>query len=601
MSYEQEKLEGVNSGDIQNAIHTYAPDAEASDAYAIALDPAITAYLEGQTFIFKANTANTGASSLNVNGVGAITLKKSHDQDTETGDIESGSIVEVTYDGTNFQILSVSALPALTEVGFTDLDTDLNDAMKMGDGAVLDTPTITVTATGGVITLGIQKSGGGNIRCILSGAVYEWVTAPDTVVLTAGTDASPQINYIYLLESNKTLTVSTVGFPSSGGYVPVATVMCQSANTLETDGAYKVHAWTDHLAADNNNGHLSHLNQWVRHQFATWISGVTLTPTIGIEGALEDTVDISTSAGVILQLHDHTFPTFDTAVSSDVYLVNKNGANYTKITDLNSADEDDAGNAITTNKWTNLVIWGVVSEETGDCKLFINLPSGFYGSATGATLDTEKKSNYNIPAGYKGTGFLIARLTLKYTTGASGTWTLEENLDLRGQFPSTFAGGNASIATEFLDSVFRINDDTDETKQIDFQASGITTGTKRTITMPDKDVDLDDIYVPRVSSEASSATPTINTDNVDFHSITALALAITSMTTNLSGTPTNGQKLIIRIKDDGTARAIAWGASFIAMGVDLPTTTTISKVLTVGFIYDTVNSKWGCVASVEEA
>jgi len=106
---------------------------------------------------------------------------------------------------------------------------------------------------------------------------------------------------------------------------------------------------------------------------------------------------------------------------------------------------------------------------------------------------------------------------------------------------------------------------------------------------------------PRVSTEASSATPTINTDNVDAHSITAIATDITSMTTNLSGTPTNFQKLIIRIKDDGTARGITWGASFEAKGVALPTTTTISKVLTVGFIYDTVTSKWGCVASVEEA
>ena len=106
---------------------------------------------------------------------------------------------------------------------------------------------------------------------------------------------------------------------------------------------------------------------------------------------------------------------------------------------------------------------------------------------------------------------------------------------------------------------------------------------------------------PRVSSETSSATPTINVDNVDAHSITALATAITSMTTNLSGTPTNFQKLIIRIKDNGTARAITWGASFEAKGVALPTTTVISKVLTVGFIYDTVTSKWGCVASVSEA
>lgn len=73
------------------------------------------------------------------------------------------------------------------------------------------------------------------------------------------------------------------------------------------------------------------------------------------------------------------------------------------------------------------------------------------------------------------------------------------------------------------------------------------------------------------------------------------------MTTNLSGTPTNFQSLVYRILDDGTARAITWGTSFQAMGVSLPTTTTASKVLTVGFLYDTVDSKWGCVAVSEEA
>ena len=105
----------------------------------------------------------------------------------------------------------------------------------------------------------------------------------------------------------------------------------------------------------------------------------------------------------------------------------------------------------------------------------------------------------------------------------------------------------------------------------------------------------------RVGTTASSGTPTINTDTYDSYSITELAVAITSMTTNLTGTPTNFQKLIIRFKDNGTARAITWGASFEAKGVDLPIITVLSKVLTVGFIYDTVTSKWGCVASAQEA
>lgn len=106
---------------------------------------------------------------------------------------------------------------------------------------------------------------------------------------------------------------------------------------------------------------------------------------------------------------------------------------------------------------------------------------------------------------------------------------------------------------------------------------------------------------PRITTISSSATPTVNTDNCDAVTITALTTAITSMTTNLSGTPKNFQKLIYRIKDDGTGRAITWGASFASRGVTLPTTTIASKVLTVGFIYNTVTSTWDCIASAQEA
>jgi len=111
----------------------------------------------------------------------------------------------------------------------------------------------------------------------------------------------------------------------------------------------------------------------------------------------------------------------------------------------------------------------------------------------------------------------------------------------------------------------------------------------------------DSIRDPRTTTEASSATPTINTDNTDIHTITALAAAITSMTTNLSGTPVNGQKLIVRIKDDGTARAIAWGASFASRGATLPVTTVVNKTMYVGLIYNSTASVWDCVAVSTEA
>ena len=101
---------------------------------------------------------------------------------------------------------------------------------------------------------------------------------------------------------------------------------------------------------------------------------------------------------------------------------------------------------------------------------------------------------------------------------------------------------------------------------------------------------------PRVlASTANSATPTINTDLYDMVVITAQSVAITSFTTNLSGTPVNGQKLWISITGT-TAIAITWGASFEASTVSLPTTTSGTNRLDVGFVYNVANSDWRCVA-----
>jgi hypothetical protein len=101
---------------------------------------------------------------------------------------------------------------------------------------------------------------------------------------------------------------------------------------------------------------------------------------------------------------------------------------------------------------------------------------------------------------------------------------------------------------------------------------------------------------PRVSTTTSSATPTINTDNVDVYGLTAQAVDITSFSTNLSGTPTDGQ--LLRIYIVGTAaRAITWGASFEASTTALPTTTVTTNRLDVGFVWNAATSKWRCLAS----
>lgn len=91
--------------------HDYAADAGANDTYAITVSPAPTAYTTGDVYVFKANTANTGAATLNVNSLGAKTIKKNGTSDLETGDITATQIITVVYDGTNMQVVGTVYSP----------------------------------------------------------------------------------------------------------------------------------------------------------------------------------------------------------------------------------------------------------------------------------------------------------------------------------------------------------------------------------------------------------------------------------------------------------------------------------------------------------
>ena len=97
----------------------YAADAEASDTYVITLSPAPAALYAGMIVSFKANTANTGAATLNVNALGAKNILKKNDQALVTGDIEASQIVVVIYDGTSWQMVSQLAggINVATDIG----------------------------------------------------------------------------------------------------------------------------------------------------------------------------------------------------------------------------------------------------------------------------------------------------------------------------------------------------------------------------------------------------------------------------------------------------------------------------------------------------
>jgi len=99
-------------------------------------------------------------------------------------------------------------------------------------------------------------------------------------------------------------------------------------------------------------------------------------------------------------------------------------------------------------------------------------------------------------------------------------------------------------------------------------------------------------------SAASTASLTIDSDTTYQYSLTALAAALTIEAP--TGTPFNGQDLLIRIKDNGTARALTWNGIFQVIGVTLPTTTVINKTMYIACVYNSTATKWDVIGVREQ-
>jgi hypothetical protein len=103
---------------------------------------------------------------------------------------------------------------------------------------------------------------------------------------------------------------------------------------------------------------------------------------------------------------------------------------------------------------------------------------------------------------------------------------------------------------------------------------------------------------PRIVTAASYTTDTgtaLDVSTCDIFQVTAQAGAL--KLNNPSGTPVAGQKLIVRIKDNGTARALTYDTQFRASSdLALPSTTVVNKTLYMGFIYNATDTKWDLLA-----
>lgn len=90
------------------------------NAYGITLSPVVTDYNDiiGMPINVKSDVTTSGAATLNVNGLGAKNIMKMDGVTaTASGDIATGQVFQVIYDGTNFQMQTYVNNNALTPTG----------------------------------------------------------------------------------------------------------------------------------------------------------------------------------------------------------------------------------------------------------------------------------------------------------------------------------------------------------------------------------------------------------------------------------------------------------------------------------------------------
>jgi hypothetical protein len=165
---------------------------------------------------------------------------------------------------------------------------------------------------------------------------------------------------------------------------------------------------------------------------------------------------------------------------------------------------------------------------------------------------------------------------------AAGTWEIDYRV-----------GNSASGKRSVFNNSFTFNG-TDNTTFTFPTTDQTLVGTTATQTLTNKRI------TKRVTTVASNATWAPSGDNDDMYTVTAQAVNVTTISSP-GGTPTEGQELLLRVKDDGTARAISgWNAIYRA-GTNLafPTTTTLGKVMYIKFIYNSTDARWDLVSVID--
>ena len=203
------RTDAASLASLQDGAGTYVATVGGTvDVITLTASPAITAYAAGQTFRFIAAGANTTNVTVNVSGLGAKALTKNGTTALVAADIASGTIVEMTYDGTRFVTNSVVASTVVSSftagtTGFTPSTSTTGAVTLAGTLAIANGGTASTTAAAAKIAL-----------AVISAATGSQVVPAGT---TGQRDAAPAAGYFRYNSTTNTFEGYTSAWGSVGG------------------------------------------------------------------------------------------------------------------------------------------------------------------------------------------------------------------------------------------------------------------------------------------------------------------------------------------------------------------------------------------------
>ena len=335
------------TGQVQDSSFLYAADSGSANTYAISLSPAVTAYAAGQIFHFKAANANTGASTLNVNSVGAKTIVKDVNTALASGDISQNEVISVIYDGTNFQMVG-NADSEQVVTTYTN-GTDNRVVSSTGTAGIngeanltFDGSTLAVT---GAATVSTDLTVGDDLSLDSDACVLKFGDDQD-VTLTHVADTGLLLNSTMAIQFNDASQYinapsATVLDINATDEIEINATLCDVNANLDVSGTY------------TGGGLMT-------------TGGNIVIPNAGNIGSVGDTDAIAISSGGVVTFSQSPILSSDLTIEDDLYLDSDGAVIHFG---------EDADVTLTHVADTGLLLNSTMQLQFNDASQYINAPS----------------------------------------------------------------------------------------------------------------------------------------------------------------------------------------------------------------------------------